>query len=104
LPNFHGITGRVIQIGAAGGGQAPIQLNLEGPELARLQEISDRALATIRSVPGLVDLRSSLEGRKPEFVVDVNRDLAADVGFTIGGVGGSLSPVLGGHEAGHLRD
>jgi hydrophobic/amphiphilic exporter-1 (mainly G- bacteria), HAE1 family len=104
LPKFHGITGRVIQIGAAGGGQAPIQLNLEGPELARLQEISDRALATIRSVPGLVDLRSSLEGRKPEFVVDVNRDLAADVGLSIGAVGDALRPVLAGQKAGTWED
>jgi HAE1 family hydrophobic/amphiphilic exporter-1 len=69
LPKFHGIVGRVSQIDAGGQSQAPIQLNLSGPELTRLQEISDHALAQIRSVPGLVDLRSSLEGRKPEFVV-----------------------------------
>ena len=104
LPKFHGIAGRVIQIGAAGGGQAPIQLNLEGPELVRLQEISDRALAAIRSIPGLVDLRSSLEGRKPEFVVDVNRDLAADVGLSVGAVGDALRPVLAGQKAGTWED
>jgi len=104
LPRFQGITGRVIQIGAAGGGQAPIQLNLEGPELARLQEISDHALAAIRGVPGLVDLRSSLEGRKPEYVVDVNRDLAADVGLSVGAVGDALRPVLAGQKAGTWED
>ncbi len=104
LPRFQGVTGRVIQIGAAGGGQAPIQLNLEGPELARLQEISDHALAAIRGVPGLVDLRSSLEGRKPEYVVDVNRDLAADVGLSVGAVGDALRPVLAGQKAGTWED
>ena len=104
LPKFHGIAGRVIQIGAAGGGQAPIQLNLEGPELTQLQEISDHALAAIRGIPGLVDLRSSLEGRKPEFVVDVNRDLAADVGLSIGAVGDALRPVLAGQKAGTWED
>jgi len=104
LPRFQGVTGRVIQIGAAGGGQAPIQLNLEGPELARLQEISDHALTAIRGVPGLVDLRSSLEGRKPEYVVDVNRDLAADVGLSVGAVGDALRPVLAGQKAGTWED
>jgi HAE1 family hydrophobic/amphiphilic exporter-1 len=104
VPQFHGATARVIQIGAGGGGQAPIQLNLEGPELARLQEISDHALGAIRDVPGLVDLRSSLEGRKPEWVVDVNRDLAAAVGLSVGAVGDALRPVLSGQKAGTWED
>src|SRR5258707_4048109 len=72
--------------------------------MTRLQEISARALATIRRVPGLVDLRSSLEGRKPEFVVDINRDLAADVGLSIGAVGDALRPVLAGQKAGTWED
>ncbi|HUL48740.1 MAG TPA: efflux RND transporter permease subunit, partial [Gemmatimonadales bacterium] len=104
VPRFHGITARVLQIGAAGGSEYPIQLNLEGPEISRLQEISDHALASIRTVPGLVDLRSSLEGRKPEFVVDVNRDLAADVGLSIGSIGDALRPVLAGQKAGTWED
>ena len=104
LPRFRGVTARIVQIGAAGGSQSPIQLNLQGPELARLQETSDRALAAIRDVPGLVDLRSSLEGRKPEFTVDVNRDLTADVGLSVGAVGNALRPVLAGEKAGTWED
>ncbi len=98
------MTARIVQLGAAGGSQSPIQLNLQGPELARLQETSDRTLATIRDVPGLVDLRSSLEGRKPEFTVDLNRDLAADVGLSVGAVGNALRPVLAGQKAGTWED
>src|SRR5690349_12164295 len=104
LPRFRGITARVVQLGAAGGSQSPIQLNLQGPELSRLQETSDRVLASIRGVPGLVDLRSSLEGRKPEFTVDLNRDLAADVGLSVGAVGNALRPVLAGEKAGQWED
>src|SRR6266851_1031545 len=104
LPRFQGVTARIVQLGAAGGTQAPIQLNLEGPELVRLQEISDHTLRAIRDVPGLVDLRSSLEGRKPEFAVDVNRDLAADIGLSVGAVGTALRPVLAGEKAGTWED
>src|SRR6266550_2852056 len=104
LPRFQGVTARIVQIGAAGGSQAPIQLNLEGPELARLQEISDRTIASVRDVPGLVELHSSLEGRKPELVVDVNRDLAAQVGLSLGAVGDALRPVLAGQKAGSWED
>jgi HAE1 family hydrophobic/amphiphilic exporter-1 len=104
LPRFQGVSARIMQIGAAGGSQAPIQLHLEGPELVRLQEISDRALASVRDVRGLVDLRSSLEGRKPEFSINVNRDLAADVGLSLGSIGDALRPVLAGRKAGSWED
>lgn len=104
LPQFQGVTARVTEIGAAGGSQAPIQLHLEGAELSRLQEISDRVLTSIRDVPGLVDLHSSLEGRKPEFSVDVNRDLAAQVGLSVGAIGDALRPVLAGAKAGTWED
>jgi HAE1 family hydrophobic/amphiphilic exporter-1 len=104
LPQFRGVTARVVQIGAAGGSQAPIQLHLEGAELARLQEMSDHAIGALRDVPGLVDLHSSLEGRKPEFSVDVNRDLAADVGLSVGAIGDALRPVLAGVKAGTWED
>ena len=104
LPRFQGVTARIMELGAAGGSQAPIQLNLEGADLGRLQEMSDHALAAVRDVPGLVDLRSSLEGRKPEFAVNVNRDLAADIGLSVGAVGNALRPVLAGQKAGAWED
>jgi hydrophobic/amphiphilic exporter-1 (mainly G- bacteria), HAE1 family len=104
LPRFQGVIARVVEIGAVGGTMAPIQLNLQGEDLARLKEISDRAIASIRDVPGLVELRSSLESRKPEVIVDVNRDLAADLGLSLGAVGASLRPVLSGQTAGEWED
>jgi HAE1 family hydrophobic/amphiphilic exporter-1 len=104
LPRFQGVTARVVQIGAVGGARAPIELNLLGSDLARLQELSSRAIASVADVPGLVELRSSLEGRKPEVVVDVNRDLAADVGLSVGAVGAALRPVLAGQTAGNWED
>jgi HAE1 family hydrophobic/amphiphilic exporter-1 len=104
LARFKGVAARVTPVGMGPGGAAPIQVNLKGPELARLQEISDRASASLREVPGLVGLRSSLEGRKPEVIVDVDRDLAADVGLSIGSIGAALRPVLAGEEAGDWED
>ncbi|HXF95151.1 MAG TPA: efflux RND transporter permease subunit [Gemmatimonadales bacterium] len=104
LPRFQGVSARVIPVDAVGGPMAPIQLNLQGPELVRLQQMSDQAIAALRDVPGLVELRSSLEGRKPELVVDVNRDLAADVGLSVGAVGAALRPALAGQVAGSWED
>ncbi len=104
IGRFTGSRARVLQMGAVGGSQAPIVVRLNGPDLATLQRLSDRALATIRDVPGLVELHSSLEGRKPEWVIDVNRELAANVGLSVGQVGQALAPVLAGQKAGDWED
>jgi len=104
LPQFQGVTARVVPIGIGGGGRSPIELRLEGPQLAELQNLSDRTMATLQNVPGLVELHSSLEGRKPELLVEVNRDLAADVGLSVGAVGQALRPVLAGQQAGQWED
>jgi HAE1 family hydrophobic/amphiphilic exporter-1 len=87
-----------------GNGQLPIQINLLGPDMARLREISDRILNEVRQVPGAVEMQSSLEGRKPELVVDLDRDLAANLGLTVGGVATTLRTVLAGTEAGTWED
>ena len=104
LARFQGVSARVLQIGAVGGAQAPIVLNLRGESLGKLGELSQTTLASLRDVPGLVELKSSLEGRKPEVVVSVNRDLAAELGLSVGAVGDALRPVLSGQKAGDWED
>jgi HAE1 family hydrophobic/amphiphilic exporter-1 len=104
LVRFTDSRARVLQGGPVGGAQAPIVINLNGPDLAELQRLSDRAMEAIRDVPGLVELHSSLEGRKPEWIVDVDRDLASQVGLSIGQIGASLRPILSGQKAGNWED
>ena len=105
LARFRGVTARVMLLGMFGqGGYAPIQLNLQGPNLAELRRLSQQAIDRVRDVPGLVELKSTLEEQKPEYVLDVNRDLAADVGLSVGAVGAALRPVLAGQKAGNWED
>jgi len=104
LQRFRGVRGYPMDAGGMGGGGRPIQVNILGPDLTRLQGISDRALAAVRNVPGLVDLSSSLEGRKPELVVELDRDLAAQMGVTIGSVSTGLRTVLSGTTASDYED
>ncbi|HWO87794.1 MAG TPA: efflux RND transporter permease subunit, partial [Gemmatimonadales bacterium] len=87
-----------------GGGMLPLQINIQGPDLARLQSLSERVLELTRQVPGAVELQSSLEDRKPEFVVDLDRELAANLGLSVGQVATTLRTVLSGAEAGTFED
>ena len=104
LAGFRGVTTSINDASGMGGGQKPIQINILGPDLGRLRTISDSALAVIRHVPGLVDLKSSLEGQKPEFEVELDRDLAANLGVTIGSVSTGLRTVLSGTTASDFED
>ena len=46
LPRFQGVTARILLLGMFGqGGVAPIQLNLQGPNLGELQRLSAQAMA-----------------------------------------------------------
>jgi HAE1 family hydrophobic/amphiphilic exporter-1 len=104
LPVFKGVKTGIMDAGGMAGGQLPVQVNILGPDMTRLQELNDRELAAVRGVPGLVDLKSSLEGRKPEYVVQVNRDLATNVGLSVGSISSTLRTVLAGQTATTFED
>ena len=104
LPRFQGAGARILTIDIVGGSFAPIRVQLSGPELATLQALNQETLQRLRDVPGLVELKSSLEGRKPEWEVTVHRELAANLGLSIGQVGAALRPVLAGQKAGDWED
>jgi len=104
LPVFKGVKTGIMDAGGMAGGQLPVQVNILGPDMTRLQELNDRELAAIRDVPGLVDLKSSLEGRKPEYVIQVNRDLATNVGLSVGSISSTLRTVLAGQTATTFED
>ncbi len=103
LPRFQGVSARILQV-SFGGASAPIRLHINGPRLDKLQELSDQTIATIRDVHGFVDPKSSLEGRKPEWTAVLDRDLAAQLGTSVGAVGAALRPVLSGQKAGNWED
>ena len=100
---FRGVT-PYVQPPGMGGGQLPIQINVLGPDLARLKQISDSVLALARTVPGAVEMKSSLESAKPELVVDIDRELAASLGLSVGQVAATLRTVLAGTEATTYED
>ncbi len=104
LPVFKGVTTGIMDAGGMAGGQLPVQVNILGPDMTRLQDLNDRMLAAIRGVPGLVDLKSSLEEHKPEYVVRVNRDLATNVGLSVGSISNTLRTVLSGQTATTFED
>ena len=104
LGKVFGVRTSVLRQSGVGGAQAPLQVELRGPDVAELQRLSDAALAEIRKIPGVVDLQSSLGAPKPEYRIDVDRDVANRVGLDVGEVATTIRPLMAGETATRWED
>lgn len=101
LSRIAGIDNINIGLSNLGGGlNKPIMIALKGQDIAELDRLSQEAMALIRTVPGVVDLESSLKANKPTVALEVDRQLAADLGVSTTAIANTLRPLLAGEEAG----
>ncbi|MGD8727044.1 MAG: efflux RND transporter permease subunit, partial [Gemmatimonadales bacterium] len=103
------VTVSLTQSSGPGGG-APLQILVKGPERDRLTALAREATAIVAAVPGLVDVRNSIEDPRPEMVFHPDREVLTEYGLTVGAVGGTLRASIEGvtpsvyREAGDERD
>jgi multidrug efflux pump subunit AcrB len=75
---------------------APVDIQIEGANLAENRKVADRMLSQLHHVPGLVDLRIQQAFDYPKFHIDVDRTKAAEAGFTQRDVASSMLVSLSG--------
>ncbi|MBI3491381.1 MAG: efflux RND transporter permease subunit [Acidobacteria bacterium] len=88
----------VAVIGGGGAQNATIQFAINGPDLKQLEIISRRLIERTKSLPGVVDIDTSLNIGKPELSVQVDRPKAADLGVQIGDAAEALRLLVGGDQ------
>jgi len=107
LNNIAGIVAYVENLSALGGGMggrnAPLQFSIKGPNLKNISQISKKVIDRLRGIDGIVDVGSDMELTKPEILVKVNRDKAADLGIDIRTVAAAINILIGGREAGQFK-
>ncbi|HND56793.1 MAG TPA: efflux RND transporter permease subunit, partial [Pirellulaceae bacterium] len=74
--------------------QVDIDLNLVGPELPRLQELSNQIADWMRKSGKFVDVDTSLSFRKPELRVRIDRERASDLGIPVQTIASSLNVLV----------
>jgi HAE1 family hydrophobic/amphiphilic exporter-1 len=86
--------------GGGGGGQAQgdISFVMQGPSLAELERASNSLAESARSIPGLVDVDTSLRVGKPEISVRLDRPKAADLGVQVSDAAEALRLLVGGDQ------
>ncbi|HEX6940973.1 MAG TPA: efflux RND transporter permease subunit [Longimicrobiales bacterium] len=104
LSNTFGVDIAVLDAGGMGGAQAPLAIELRGPDVRELQRLAEEVADAVASIPGIVDVQSSMGDERPEFRIDVNRELANEVGLDIAQVAATVRPFLAGETATRWED
>jgi HAE1 family hydrophobic/amphiphilic exporter-1 len=103
LRQVPGITVTHVGLLDSVGGQKQIQFSILGPDLAELERLSKLTVERVRDVPGLADLDSSVKPNKPTLEVQVQRNLASDLGTGVAQIGASLRTLVAGQTVGNWR-
>lgn len=81
-------------LGQQGGGR-PVQFVIGGPTYEDLAVWRDRILKRAEQNPGLVGLDADYDERRPQLLVEVDRDRAAELGVPAEAVGNALQVMFG---------
>jgi multidrug efflux pump len=93
IPGVRGFVG--TPGGWVRGGGSPVQVVVGGTDYADLVQWRDIVMQRMQENPGLTNVQSNYEERKPQVRVAVDRDRAADLGVSLQTVGRTLETVLG---------
>ncbi|MBL8741636.1 MAG: efflux RND transporter permease subunit, partial [Myxococcales bacterium] len=98
-----------IQVGpipafSGGGPAAAIQMQLQGIELGKLTEYTNKFMEVFKNSPEVADFDSSLVVGKPEARIEINRKRAAELGVSVVDISGALRLMVGGYEVGNYTE
>jgi len=85
------------------GAEAPVQLEISGPEFDKLQEVAERVQGALTRVPGAVDVDSTWRSGKPEIVAVPDRKRIADHGLAVAKVARVMRAGIEGLVASQFR-
>jgi len=77
------------------GGGSPVQVVIGGTDYAEIAQWRDLLMKRMEENPGLTNVQSNYEERKPQVRVAIDRNRAADLGVSLQSVGRTLETVLG---------
>ena len=100
LPEFAVARPRVSFPNALGGRDtfAPIRAQLLGPDLGKLVEIAKEVNAEILKKPMISDIKVNLNLNNPEIQIDIDRQLASDLGVRVSDVAGAVRLLMSGED------
>jgi len=82
-----------------GMGTGDVQYMIGGPDMGKLKQYAAKIMDDLRSVPGAVDIDSSLSLGKPQYGATIDRAKAAELGVSVADVANTLRLLVAGDKA-----
>jgi HAE1 family hydrophobic/amphiphilic exporter-1 len=100
LPHFGRlrVTAGPVAAISTGAPNANVTYFIAGPDLDKLSDYSAKLQDSLKKMPGVVDVDSSLIVGKPELGVDIDRQKAADLGVSVADIANALHILVGGDK------
>ena len=97
LDSIPGVKVSSVPASMFGSSEAPIQILLRGTDMNELYAVADSISGAIKGIPGVNDIRLSVERSKPEMRVELNREKMAMLGISVADVGNALQVAFAGN-------
>ncbi len=88
----------ISNAGGGGGRQADVQLIIQGPDIQKLAQISNSAMKDLKEDGRFVDIDTDLRLDKPDVDVNIDRDLAYDLGVNVRSISNEIYALFGGND------
>ncbi|MFZ1750567.1 MAG: efflux RND transporter permease subunit, partial [Saprospiraceae bacterium] len=102
IPGVKFTAAAVSMVG--GGTTAPVQVIVQGSDVNTMIDFSEKLIAEIKNIPGTAEVKSTVEGGKPEINVDIDREKLADLGLSLDVVGGTMQNAFTGNTDSRFQD
>ncbi len=106
LRQLPDVRGNATAISPLGGGQRSedIQFVIQGPDIAVLDNVSNRLMTRLEETAGYSGVSRDLEIGKPEVRVHIDREKAAEAGVSVEDIASTVGALLGGIDVATFRE
>ncbi|RTZ60115.1 MAG: AcrB/AcrD/AcrF family protein, partial [Gammaproteobacteria bacterium] len=87
---------------SAGKSDEGVSLKIQGPDLDQLVMLADRVKNRLKTQPSLRNLQHNMEDVRQEYVIDIDRARAADLGLDLTNISRQIRVAMSGIDAGGL--
>jgi hydrophobe/amphiphile efflux-1 (HAE1) family protein len=94
----------VSDIGGGTSRNAEIQFVLMGPSVEDLAVVTSKIVADLNEQGGFIDVDTDLRLDKPEFQIEINRDLADDLNVSVYSILENFNILFGGSDVGTFKE
>lgn len=104
LSRVPGISLSIATEPGHGGGGNLVQYSVRGPDFNRIKNLASSVEQIMKQTPGAVDIDNSEKQARPELQVNIDRDLAKDLGLSIASIGGTVRNLVDGARVSRIKD